>query len=558
MASSILLRKQEELNARLVRDLLRLPENKKCFDCPTKSPFFVNITLQTFICSRCSGLVREVGHRVKSISASKFTGPELTALEHGGNGIAGKIWLSCGYNTVDTPEPESDGEVRAFMRQKYYEKKWLNRDLAISHDMFVKNRLSELFTEEGEPKQPQQQRRRRSTLESSSNQIDSNRGSFEVQQQQQQQHQRGKNIPAPLNLSSTYKAQAPTIQTAPLTMNALQPQPKLSSPKLYNGVVPGLSSSSSSVSSSLSIPASPPPSTKGNFQQQPTAPMDSIFSDLAGLTLSRPPPVQPTTPPASLLHHHHSGATNNPTNRRATYTGGILTPTFSNKINNNHDNSKRYSVQPTTTMSASRTMITDNLSPSSNHKRTTSLQNDDPYSALRAHHEEQQLKHQQMVSAIMSTTRQVSSSTSTSSSVTSHDSKTQQESADPYAALRQLSEGSTEPPTLTILPSSSSTWSPPKAQPHQSYPEQSHVALWQEKLQPAENDEWVEAEPYEPEDDEDEDIMTQSSSTTALSTTSSTKSHIANHVNIFGDLDPLAAYKRNKGFTTAPVQPNLI
>jgi hypothetical protein len=84
---------------------------------------------------------------VKSISASKFTGPELTALEHGGNGIAGKIWLSCGYNTVDTPEPESDGEVRAFMRQKYYEKKWLNRDLAISHDMFVKDRLSELYTE---------------------------------------------------------------------------------------------------------------------------------------------------------------------------------------------------------------------------------------------------------------------------------------------------------------------------------------------------------------------------------------------------------------------------
>jgi hypothetical protein len=52
--------------------------------------------------------------------------------------------------------------------------------------------------------------------------------------------------------------------------------------------------------------------------------------------------------------------------------------------------------------------------------------------------------------------------------------------------------------------------------------------------------------------------MTQSSSTTALSTTSSTKSHIANHANIFGDLDPLAAYKRNKGFTIAPVQSNLI
>jgi hypothetical protein len=90
---------------------------------------------------------REVGHRVKSISASTFTGPEIAALELGGNGIASKIWLSCGYNTMDTPEPESDGEVRAFMRQKYYERKWLNRDLAVSHDQAVKQRISELFTE---------------------------------------------------------------------------------------------------------------------------------------------------------------------------------------------------------------------------------------------------------------------------------------------------------------------------------------------------------------------------------------------------------------------------
>lgn len=90
---------------------------------------------------------REVGHRVKSISASTFTGPEIAALELGGNGIASKIWLSCGYNTMDTPEPESDGEVRAFMRQKYYERKWLNRDLAVSHDQTVKQRISELFTE---------------------------------------------------------------------------------------------------------------------------------------------------------------------------------------------------------------------------------------------------------------------------------------------------------------------------------------------------------------------------------------------------------------------------
>ncbi|KAI8343731.1 hypothetical protein BC941DRAFT_100053 [Chlamydoabsidia padenii] len=176
-------------------------------------------------------------------------------------------------------------------------------------------------------------------------------------------------------------------------------------------------------------------------------------------------------------------------------------------------------------MSASRTMA------------SASLQNDDPYSALRTHHEEQQLRHQQMVSAIMSTTRQAS---------TSHDHTKQQPNNDPYAALRQLSEPS---PSLTILPSSTSTWSPPKPKPQQIYTEPPHhVSLWQEKVESTMNDEWVEAEPYDPEEDEDEDVMTVISSSTTQSTTSSTQSH---QVNVFSDLDPLAQYRRNKTSTQA-------
>ncbi|KAI8334649.1 hypothetical protein BC941DRAFT_80239 [Chlamydoabsidia padenii] len=211
------------LSFRLLRDLLRLPENKKCFDCPTKSPFFVNTTLQTFICTRCSGLVREVGHRVKSISASKFSGPELVALELGGNGIAGRIWLSCGYNTTDTPEPESDGEVRAFMRQKYYEKKWLNRDLAVSNDQAIKQRINELFTEEGLPRQ--QARRRRATIENNTP------GGITIQVKE---GQRLNTIPKPLDLTSINKVPQPTIQTAPLIMVLKK---KISPPMLCDTII---------------------------------------------------------------------------------------------------------------------------------------------------------------------------------------------------------------------------------------------------------------------------------------------------------------------------------
>jgi hypothetical protein len=95
-------------------------------------------------------LSREVGHRVKSISASKFSGAELLALKQGGNGVALKIWLS-NYSTHDAPEPEADADVRAFMRQKYYENKWLDQALLQSHKEKVRAMLSKMFTEDGLP-----------------------------------------------------------------------------------------------------------------------------------------------------------------------------------------------------------------------------------------------------------------------------------------------------------------------------------------------------------------------------------------------------------------------
>ncbi|KAI8087244.1 hypothetical protein BDF21DRAFT_485733 [Thamnidium elegans] len=154
--SHLIAKKQEEWNSQKVRELLRLPENKKCFDCPTKSPFFVNISIQTFVCTRCSGLVkgklifessREVGHRVKSISASKFSGPEIVTLQHGGNEVARTIWLST--YSMNTPEPETDGDIRLFMRQKYYEQKWLDRKKGVLHAENVKRIIKELYSEDG-------------------------------------------------------------------------------------------------------------------------------------------------------------------------------------------------------------------------------------------------------------------------------------------------------------------------------------------------------------------------------------------------------------------------
>ncbi|KAL1925830.1 uncharacterized protein VTP21DRAFT_713 [Calcarisporiella thermophila] len=117
---------QDDLNLRRVRELIKLPQNRKCFDCPSKSPVYANLHTWTFICPRCSGLVREFGHRVKSVSASNFTQHEVDCLQMYGNQFGLRVWLSK-YNHK-LPEPEGNEAVRDFMRQKYVELKWVDKE----------------------------------------------------------------------------------------------------------------------------------------------------------------------------------------------------------------------------------------------------------------------------------------------------------------------------------------------------------------------------------------------------------------------------------------------
>lgn len=109
--------------------------------------FSVSICISEITSLLIIQLSREVGHRVKSISASKFSGPEIVALQHGGNEVARTIWLS--KYRIDTPEPESDSDIRLFMRQKYYEQKWLDRQKGILHAENVKRIITELYTPDG-------------------------------------------------------------------------------------------------------------------------------------------------------------------------------------------------------------------------------------------------------------------------------------------------------------------------------------------------------------------------------------------------------------------------
>ncbi|ORZ19972.1 hypothetical protein BCR41DRAFT_351070 [Lobosporangium transversale] len=118
-------RRLDEKHSRILSGLLKLPENKKCFDCPSKVNVYANLFNNTFICEKCSGLHRELNHRVKSISASTFTPEEVSGLQKGGNGVAKSIWLAT-WSWREYPEPDAHevDEVRQFMRAKYVKKQW--------------------------------------------------------------------------------------------------------------------------------------------------------------------------------------------------------------------------------------------------------------------------------------------------------------------------------------------------------------------------------------------------------------------------------------------------
>ncbi|KAI9145927.1 hypothetical protein BKA69DRAFT_1121121 [Paraphysoderma sedebokerense] len=121
-------KRQEEKHVKILRDLVQtVPENRKCFDCTSKNPTYVNLFNYTFICATCAGINRELNlGRVKSISASSFTPQEIKSLQDNGNAIAAKIWLA-NWNAQHFSEPLHDSEPlvrREYLRKKYVRKEW--------------------------------------------------------------------------------------------------------------------------------------------------------------------------------------------------------------------------------------------------------------------------------------------------------------------------------------------------------------------------------------------------------------------------------------------------
>ncbi|KAM6933554.1 arf-GAP domain and FG repeat-containing protein 1a [Xenentodon cancila] len=120
-------RKQEEKHLKMLREMTSLPPNRKCFDCDQRGPTYANMTVGSFVCTSCSGILRGLNppHRVKSISMTTFTQQEIEFLQKHGNEVCKQIWLGLfDDRSSSVPDFREPQKVKEFLQDKYEKKRW--------------------------------------------------------------------------------------------------------------------------------------------------------------------------------------------------------------------------------------------------------------------------------------------------------------------------------------------------------------------------------------------------------------------------------------------------
>lgn len=118
-------KKQDEKHLKILRDLVSNPPNRQCFDCHQRGPTYVNMTIGSFVCTSCSGLLRGLTppHRVKSISMATFTPEEIDIISTKGNEYCRRIWLGL-YEPGRTNDARDEQGIKDFMIAKYEKKRY--------------------------------------------------------------------------------------------------------------------------------------------------------------------------------------------------------------------------------------------------------------------------------------------------------------------------------------------------------------------------------------------------------------------------------------------------
>ncbi|KAF8555900.1 ArfGap-domain-containing protein [Imleria badia] len=112
-----------ERNAKILRELIKQPDNKLCADCKRNDPRWASWNLGVYLCIRCSGIHRGMGthiSRVKSIDLDMWTPEQMESIQKWGNRRANLYWeahLKAGHIPPDH-------KMESFIRSKYETRRW--------------------------------------------------------------------------------------------------------------------------------------------------------------------------------------------------------------------------------------------------------------------------------------------------------------------------------------------------------------------------------------------------------------------------------------------------
>ncbi|XP_057506172.1 probable ADP-ribosylation factor GTPase-activating protein AGD14 isoform X2 [Actinidia eriantha] len=117
--------KEDEKNEKTIRNLLKLPDNRRCINCNSLGPQYVCTNFWIFVCTTCSGIHREFTHRVKSVSMAKFTSQEVSALQGGGNASAKEIYFKeWDPQRHSFPDSSNVERLRDFIKHVYVDRRY--------------------------------------------------------------------------------------------------------------------------------------------------------------------------------------------------------------------------------------------------------------------------------------------------------------------------------------------------------------------------------------------------------------------------------------------------
>ncbi|KAH9257698.1 hypothetical protein BASA81_004156 [Batrachochytrium salamandrivorans] len=111
----------ESEEERILKEVRR--ENKFCFLCKERGPAYVDVDHSIFVCTFCSGLLREFSFKIKSTSLSTFSLNEVKQLRSFSNTEAKQFWLQRFRGSH--PNPGETETLRQFIRATFVENRWL-------------------------------------------------------------------------------------------------------------------------------------------------------------------------------------------------------------------------------------------------------------------------------------------------------------------------------------------------------------------------------------------------------------------------------------------------